>query len=870
MTEINQPSAAPWIYDLGTRDGTIRVVPVIPNRNRFVPLFFIWAEKGSTDRKWISGDPTVAYGNNTFDPTKKYFNHQTLGGSICSKNGNLVSYQRIVPDDAEEALLSVSLVLEEKDIPNYQRDGDGKVVIDINTNLPTQIGTIPGRTYKWEIEDASGKSYEELLEKGLNGITTGNSLPPSPPVSGDVIRPGEVVVLDEVEYTNETDANIIVRGVLDEAAIAASGLTEIGPVPPTPTPGDTIASDITAKYLVDKHIMFNNSGTDIVVPATVTLQTMLNAGLTDAGYVPDALEGVHVPPSNSVIFNDKYYTNMSNTDVVIKELTITEANLIDAGLTKGADWVPSIVTKYPYFIARYNGEGEIGNNTGLRLFPISKSNDSNITDHKRFQFAMEVVAREDKHSNVHNVPTVLNEKTANFVFEPNATDRYNKPLSLNNVVDKYSNTIDPKYGYKESDFRAIHIFQDSIDASLEVLAVAEKNATTGMQWSDFQSGTAVNEPGAALKYLVNPITAKHSSGKAYLTLTADNSPMAVHLGRYNTIFANGGSDGTLDLKEFEQKVAEQIERYSDPEDEVQNDARYLETDFWDTGFNADAKIRFHSFTAIRKDLNLAIATFENDERMKAGGAQSPTYLPGDPQSRETEIALGTYLAGFMNLVPESDIFNTPSMRTTITAGSGKVRGTLYNKRVPLTFYLLDKFSKYCGSSEGKWLTEYAFDIEPGHIIESMYDLSDDWASLSVRRRMWDIGINYHLTYNQERAMFPLVRSCYTGDDTSVLISAFNTRICATITRVVHQVWRDFVGAQKLGGDRLAAAINEKISEELKDAFDDLATVKPMAQIGDLDALRGTSISVPVEVYLRNPMTTFTHEVDALRVDDLSS
>jgi len=868
MTDINIPSAAPWIYDLGTRDGTQRVVPIIPNRNRFVPLFFIWAEKGSTRRKWISGDPTTVYGVNSFDPTKKYFNHQTLGGQICSKNGNLVSYQRIVPDDAEEALLFVSLVLEEKDIPDYQRDSSGKIIIDVNTNLPTQIGTVAGRTYRWDVEEAQGKTYEQLLETGLNGITTGNSLPPSAPVSGDVVRPSEVVVLDEVEYTNEGTTDVIVRGVLDEAAVLGAGLTEIGPVPPTPVPGDTIASDITVKYLVDKHIMFNNSGTDIVAPANITLETMINAGLTDAGYVPDALEGVHVPPNGSVIFNTKYYTNMSNVDVVIRELTITEADLVDAGLTKGANWTPAIVTKYPYFIARYNGEGELGNNTGVRLYPVSDSMDSNITDYKRFRFGMEVVARPDRHSNVHNVPTVLNQKTVDFVWEPGASDRYNRPLSLNNLVDRYSNTEDPKYGYKESDFSHIHIFQDSIDASLEVIAVAEKNATAGMEWSDFQAGTAINESGADLKYLVNPITAKHSSNKAYITLTADNSPLAVQLGKYNTIFANGGADGTLDLKEFEQKVAEEIERYADVEDPVQNDARYLETDFWDTGFNADVKPRLHSFTAVRKDLNLAIAVFENDERMKVGGAQSATYLEGDPQDRDTEIALGTYLAGFMNLVPESTKFNTPSMRTTITAGSGKVRGTLFNKRVPLTFFLLNKFSKYCGSAEGKWLTEHAFDISPGHIIDNMYDLSDDWASLSVRTRMWDAGINYHLTYDQDRAMFPVVRSCYTGGDTSVLVSGFNTRICATITRVVHQVWRDFVGAQKLGGDRLSAAINDKISEELKDSFDDMAIIKPMAQIGDLDALRGTSISVPVEVYLNNPLTTFIHEVDALRMSDL--
>ena len=168
-------NASPQIILLGAKDESTRVVPSseIP-LPQFLPIFFVYTKKGPTSRVVAdSAGIQAAFGSDTLDSTKKYFNHQSRYLRDCLTYNASVMVQRIVPSDAgvkANAIIYID-VLKTKVI-NYKRNSDGSLIPNNLTNdyeIDTDNPTIEGYRVKWikeyvdaGVEDSYGKLKSKL------------------------------------------------------------------------------------------------------------------------------------------------------------------------------------------------------------------------------------------------------------------------------------------------------------------------------------------------------------------------------------------------------------------------------------------------------------------------------------------------------------------------------------------------------------------------------------------------------------------------------------------------------------------------------------------------------------------------------------
>lgn len=147
---INLINAAPMTYSLGTQDNSTRQVSIIPTPiPNHCPKTFIYAAKGEGDPIFLTPAGILRYfGSDTFDPNKAYYNHATAMLETISAAANSSVVQRIIPDDAVTANMTIYLDVLTTTVNIYQRNSDGSIAYDAN-GAPISTGTTQGYKVKW-------------------------------------------------------------------------------------------------------------------------------------------------------------------------------------------------------------------------------------------------------------------------------------------------------------------------------------------------------------------------------------------------------------------------------------------------------------------------------------------------------------------------------------------------------------------------------------------------------------------------------------------------------------------------------------------------------------------------------------------------
>jgi len=160
-------NGSPEHIALGADDKSTRVL--YPERDpiaQHTPLAFIFAQKGTTKKAYMSGSKLVpTYGAKTLDRDGPYYNHSTLmlEGLMGAPNSCVV--KRLVPADAgPESNIAIFLDVLDADIPNYVRNSQGDYVIDPATNAYKVDTTTP------TISGVKLKVIAEYIPEGLNGF----------------------------------------------------------------------------------------------------------------------------------------------------------------------------------------------------------------------------------------------------------------------------------------------------------------------------------------------------------------------------------------------------------------------------------------------------------------------------------------------------------------------------------------------------------------------------------------------------------------------------------------------------------------------------------------------------------------------------
>ena len=474
---------------------------------------------------------------------------------------------------------------------------------------------------------------------------------------------------------------------------------------------------------------------------------------------------------------------------------------------------------YPIMQVKASSRGNWGNNMGMRLWGLDSRVDSIpeklIGQRRAFPFRLQIVERDTLLGTTQVRPTILNDTSVMFVLKEHTVDpSTDKDMYL---TDTYLNSFeeaDSRYPVQHADLSGLVVYQTIID-QLQVKFHAAEADYIDPEFHDF----AAVESDA---YMFNMFSGKTLNGYEYNTFRFVTG--GVNLNRYETVFADGGSDGTLSNENFEKLVVEQIRRYKDDYDEIQDKALHVESQLYDTGFSLDTKFELAAFIALRGDTFLTYGTFQEGDR-------------SFDNSEQLSIAQALK-ARVMNL-PESTYFGTEAVRAGIYGGDCVLRGARQKtKRRSTVYEVAHKRAKYMGAANGRWTTKMEYDRgAPGSLCEITTDHSVLWVPVKVRYRFWDAGLNWWGRYDRSQSFCPAFRTVY-SDETSLLTADSFVQCCIQLNKVNDRSWRAHSGTVGDSDAVFIDRVNQFIIKSTLDRFDNRFPVVPDAMITEADRARG--------------------------------
>lgn len=167
-------NSTPLTTKLGIQDNSTRKLLLEPEAlPSHCPKVWGYAQKGTGVPQLVVGNSrNQMFGDATFDPASKYFNHQTVVSNVFNKRGNAHMFQRIIPEDAgPKANYLLSLDVLATNIPQYVRDAQGEVMYSLATDLPlidSDAPAVAGFKAKWVVTSVTSKTLGQT-DAGLFG-----------------------------------------------------------------------------------------------------------------------------------------------------------------------------------------------------------------------------------------------------------------------------------------------------------------------------------------------------------------------------------------------------------------------------------------------------------------------------------------------------------------------------------------------------------------------------------------------------------------------------------------------------------------------------------------------------------------------------
>lgn len=540
-------------------------------------------------------------------------------------------------------------------------------------------------------------------------------------------------------------------------------------------------------------------------------------------------------------------TNYSDVDSFAKfgQLKAKAGTMTDTNSGVQSKMYPILETACSFF-------GGDGNNSGLRIWAPTADTVLNMptrlmSEQQAYPFYLSVIRRDSPFSTPTPVDSIWGTKQMMFVLKPGVNDPISrKRLYMGDTfLDYYQNLKDPTYPVTYGDFGQLKVYDGSIKEIVEMLWLAESSHIES--WSD------INESEDSA-YLMNFVSCVSSQNVPYAAVQMVNDADSISLTSNTNLYAAGGSDGTMDDAMFNKLVIADMENYANPNSDVQDTAANPISVIYDSGLTMEGKFAIAKIISVRRDTAVVMSTHIHGE----------TYLTPDEEYSRA-VALRTRLQMF----PESDYFGTPCMRAVIIGRSAVLRNSEYLERLPLSLEIAIKAARYMGASNGKWKAGANFDGAPGSIVEFMEDISIQTVPGTVRNKNWAVGLNWVQPYDTMSFFFPALKTIY-DNDTSILNSFNNMMAIAYLNKITDACWREYSGVDHLTNAQLVDRVNGFVNKRVKGIFDNRFVIKPVAQITDIDKLRGFSWTLPVKIYGPNMKTVMTSYIQSYRLDNLKA
>ena len=525
---------------------------------------------------------------------------------------------------------------------------------------------------------------------------------------------------------------------------------------------------------------------------------------------------------------------------------------------------PVYSQKYPIFDIAASSPGDDGNLSGIRIWSpadniaIGKIDDRILDRDRVYPFRVSVIRKNTASGTASVQDNIWAEQTTSLALKPGAIDSTTDRAFYvgDRFVKEYNQEGNERYAQIDGDFNQFHIYQANVDAMLKNFYEFEKNYIDALPAGsnvphDFAQTVGLDDGDI---YLFNMFGGTTYSGYPYHTFQIDAEDVsAKKLDPYTNLYAAGSSDGTMTDASFAALVGEKIQEYADPNTLAMDDARRVESIFYDSGFPLEVKNKLLAFIAERKDTFVALCTHD-------------VAKPVDTTASE-ENSLAVALRARATFYPESAYFGTHVMRALIMGRSGVLRGSQYTKRLSPLVEVAKKTARYMGAGNGRWRPGRNFDGAPGSILDYMSDINIDFTPVSVRNRDWDAGLNWVQSYDLRSNFIPALKTVY-NDDTSVLNSFITAMAIVEINKVAGRCWRYFSGVSGLTNRQLSSRVEEFMNKHLQGRFDDRFVIRPRCYYTAADEQRGYSWTLATEIYAPNMKTVQTSFVEAYRREDL--
>lgn len=507
--------------------------------------------------------------------------------------------------------------------------------------------------------------------------------------------------------------------------------------------------------------------------------------------------------------------------------------------------------RFPIAEFAVNSQGAFGNSLGLRIWAADSISNRLPTKMMNTEFAypffVSVIEKPDRLATPTVTPTLFGEQFISVVLKPGVIDpSTDRQMYLGDTfVPYYQNKTDQRYPDIDAPIDTMHIYEANIAELIGKFHDAEIPFIDSL--SDFEADPEQ-------KYLFNFISGMDSHRRPYHSFVFSEAADSVRLTQYTNIFADGGSDGTLTDDVFARLVVQDVSRYLNEFDIVQDIGSSPESILYDSGFGLEYKLDLVPFISRRRDTFVHLGTHE------VGG---PTLSASEEHS--VAVALRTRIRSF----PESEYFGTSTMRGMIMGCSGLIRNSRFTKRLPLTYEVACKSSSYMGSSDGRWKTAKRFQGHPGSILEEMFDINITFVPESVRNRNWDVSLNWVQRSDHQTLYIPAFKTVY-DEDTSVLTSYPMAMAICYLNKVAFWVHANFTGRDDLSDIQLCDQSNNLVRKYVEGKFDGRYIIEPVATVTEMDGLRGYSWTLPIRIYGNTMETVMTAYVQSLRMSSMDA
>ena len=137
----------------------------------------------------------------------------------------------------------------------------------------------------------------------------------------------------------------------------------------------------------------------------------------------------------------------------------------------------------------------------------------------------------------------------------------------------------------------------------------------------------------------------------------------------------------------------------------------------------------------------------------------------------------------------------------------------------------------------------------------------------MRRQIWDAGLTYSQTEDQDSAFFPAVQTIY-ADKTSVLLSDIVMNICCFVTSLEHKVWRKFTGNSKMTPTQIKTEAARYYTELTAPSFfDNRVRIEIEVIQTKLDKELGYAYTPTVKIYANNMALLMDFQLEAYRMEN---